>query len=116
MTRRGLYFVKNAVQSLALEGYDSSPLEFAGRQIGACYLHAWDVMHAKRVRWSPAQPISSVFDPGGIAAGPLTWGELCFGAGLGLGLSETLLAGKTARASVRNLDTSTIEHSCEAQN
>lgn len=112
MSKRGVYFVENAAEDLARQGYDTRPLEFAGRQIGACYLHAWEVMTAQRRQWSPAVLPPEAFDPGGIASGPLTWGELCFGAGLGVALAETLQPGRVLNPHSLALDSRTTEHRC----
>lgn len=87
MTERGRYQVESAVASARSHGFRTAPLEQAGMRMGACYLYGWHAMPAPRPEWGSelAEPFKN------FSMGPTSWGELCFGAGLGLGLAETLL-------------------------
>ena len=48
MSRRGLYFIEGAALSLAKRDCNTAPLQFAGYQMGACYLNAWDIKLQQR--------------------------------------------------------------------
>lgn len=88
MTERGLYQVAGALSSLQNQGLSTKALELAGRQMGACYLFGWHGLPKPPPAWGLElkAPLT------GFAKGPTSWGELCFGAALGLGLAETFQA------------------------
>lgn len=87
MTERGEYQVAGALRSLRTYQLPLAPLTLAGRQMGACYLFGWHAMGDPRPSWG-----KSMREPyAGFSSGPTSWGELCFGAGLGRGLAETFL-------------------------
>lgn len=90
MTERGSFQVAGAVEAFKTHGYSTESLEFAGRQMGACYLYGW---HGMKKPWPPwGASLKPPFI--GLGGGPTSWGELCFGASLGLGLAETILGSK----------------------
>lgn len=97
MAERGRFQVETLMKTLRGLGYDVKPLQDAGTQMGACYLHAW----ARMANYETFKPLHEDVTWGtnlkkpyvSIVSGPITWGELCWGAVLGIGISKTLLNG-----------------------
>lgn len=85
MTARGLYQVSGALSALQRYEMSTQALELAGQQMGACYLFGWHGMPKPQPTWGTDLKAPFV----GLSKGPTSWGELCFGAALGLGLAET---------------------------
>nr|BFD62202.1 hypothetical protein BdHM001_08830 [Bdellovibrio sp. HM001] len=88
MTERGIFQVKRAAATLQNKGYDVTPLKMAGLQMGPCYYYSYD-QNLPRLKYVGRK------DSGFLAfvEGGTDWGEVCFGAALGLGISKTLLQG-----------------------
>lgn len=88
MTERGVYQTASAVATAQGYGIKTAPLAAAGARMGACYLYGWHAMPKVKPAWGPELEIPFK----NIGGGPTQWGELCFGASLGLGLFETFLS------------------------
>lgn len=87
MTKRGQYQVVGSANDLEGRNFDPTALQIAGLQMGPCYFYAWEKYEGKNLGKDLKPPFKEFID------GPTALGELCFGATLGLGLSETLLKG-----------------------
>jgi hypothetical protein len=87
MTNRGRYQVEGAATTLKENGYDDTDLQAGGSQMGACYLYSWDRLNGIRIGDPIPAPYWAFID------GPTSWGELCAGASISLGLSKSLLNG-----------------------
>ncbi|HVJ66058.1 MAG TPA: hypothetical protein VM901_12430 [Bdellovibrionota bacterium] len=98
MTDRGLYQVgvgssltagKSGTSGLQSSGYDSTLYKIGGLQMGACYYVAQYGLNTKEwnfgLEWRP--PLVS------FTHTAITWGELCAGAAMGMGLSYSLSTG-----------------------
>jgi hypothetical protein len=87
MTDRGAYQVANAVKSLRQNGYEAAHFAAGGLQMGPCYYFAWEQLSTKYIGHDLALPYKHFLH------GATSWGELCVGASLGLGMSRSLLSG-----------------------
>ncbi len=117
MSRRGQYFIRYAAEYLNRKGYDVRPLVFAGNQIGACYLLSWQNFgYHQRIRWTNRNWTAKRHHPPihweGIAHEALTWGEICYGAGLGLALSETLQSSRRPGRPMPRITDRTVARPC----
>ncbi len=88
MTSRGIYQVEGTMETLSRAGYDVRMVKAMGLHFGTCYLYSWEKLENVRVKDGLQPPFQGFFDS------PTAWGEMCVGAALGLGLSETLLQGR----------------------
>lgn len=88
MTSRGIYQVEGTMDSLSRSGYDVRAVKAMGLHFGICYLYAWEKLEHVRVKDGLQPPFQGFFDS------PTAWGEMCVGAAMGIGLSETLLQGR----------------------
>jgi len=91
MKERGLFQVGYAQSAFARWGYSVEPLTLAGEHFGHCYAFTWE--HMGGIEWGKG--LHSPFD--GFATSPSSWGEVCVGAALGLGLAKTILPGRSSR-------------------
>lgn len=105
MTKRGIYQVGigsynildkilypgSPVKALKKFKYDTRYLEVSGQSIGACYFYGWEYLSGQHITSDWLTPKLQ------LGMGATTWGELCAGASLGLGLSKTLLHGHECR-------------------
>lgn len=87
MTDRGRYQVKTAVSALQSLGGDASLLMAGGMQMGPCYYYSFEKLFPFRLMPTWAPPYSAVVD------GYTALGELCTGAAISWGLSQSLLKG-----------------------
>lgn len=88
MSARGTFQTADAENYLRARGYDSEIMKAYSLHFGICYLYSWERLQGIELEKNLVSPFGGFFD------GPTAWGELCAGAALGLGLAETLLAGK----------------------
>ncbi len=87
LSKRGRRLVQGQVAFLQERGANPKPLWQAGDKMGACYLLAWNVFDGRAVLGAD---LAGRMSP--IADSPIAWGELCMGANLAYGLSQTLAA------------------------
>jgi hypothetical protein len=89
MTDRGAFQVEGGIKLLKSQGYDASDFAAAGLQMGPCYYYSWQKLNSVFIGPELEFPYVRFLH------GATSWGELCTGAALGLGLSHSLLAGYT---------------------
>lgn len=89
MTERSRYQSEGVVSILRQGGYETQALEILSLQGGLCYLYAFNHLEGILLKENLQPPFQMFID------GPTAWAEVCWGAALGLGLSETLLKGST---------------------
>ena len=87
MTERGQYQIELARDQLKKAGYDATDLEIGGMMMGPCYYYVW--FHLAKIKFGLdlTDPFVHFIDS------PTSWGELCAGATISLGLARTLLKG-----------------------
>ncbi|MFN7905442.1 MAG: hypothetical protein ACK5P5_09685 [Pseudobdellovibrionaceae bacterium] len=81
MTARGAYQVNGILNSMRYENIT----RVSGLHLGSCYIYSWDKLRDVYVLPSLKPPFASYMD------GATAWGEYCFGAALGYGISRGLL-------------------------
>lgn len=87
MTDRGAYQVEGGVSLLRNRNYDPTEFAAAGLQMGPCYYFAWEKLYDHFIGADVKAPYKWFLH------GATSWGEVCIGSALGLGLSRSLLAG-----------------------
>lgn len=78
----------SAVAYLADAGYDTTALTTGGLEMGPCYAYALGELASFRYADTPMAPYNGVLVEGFTAIG-----EVCTGASIALGLTDTLLSG-----------------------
>lgn len=87
MTDRGDRQIPDTAQILSDESYETADLRMGALQMGACYYFAYDRLMNYFIGADLKPPY------GGFVDGATSWGELCTGAVISLGLSKSLLNG-----------------------
>lgn len=86
MTERGMYQTRGAEDLVrSTSSFSTDGFAAAGLQMGPCYLTVWDKFKGVYVLKDPPLPFRGYID------WPTAWGEYCFGAVLGYGMSSTAL-------------------------
>lgn len=89
MKRRGAFQVKFVLPQLRWRGYETRPVEDAGDMMAYCYWYGWERLEKTQM----GMRIGAGTDYRPAAVWATGWGELCVGAAMGLGFSESLLGG-----------------------
>lgn len=82
MTERGQYQSEGLAQLLQRRSLPQDLAQAAGGSLGPCYAYAWTHLSSQRISSAPPLPWAAFID------GPTAWGELCFGANLGLAMVD----------------------------
>jgi hypothetical protein len=90
MTDRGAVQVESASQILTDASYDPFEFKAGGRQMGLCYYYVWQNFGGFKVS-GDVLPLPYRW----FLEGETSWGELCTGGAISLGLSKSLLKGRT---------------------
>jgi len=83
---RGLYQVDSAVKTLRRKQHKTTDLTIAGLHMAACYDIGWARLRDIEIIPTAPRPLND------LAKGGTSWGEVCWGYAMGLGLSRSLLA------------------------
>ena len=78
---------------LAAEGFDPRAFQAGALHMGPCYFYAWE----RLLGFEYGQEWKGKKGRMHFTRRPPSWGELCIGGAMGLGLSQSLLYGKKCR-------------------
>ena len=81
---RGLYQVESAARTLRGEGHRPRDLEIAGLHMAACYDIGWSRLRDLHIVPQAPRPLND------LTKGGTSWGEVCWGYAMGLGLARSL--------------------------